>query len=377
MLLLKNVKKMNRIIKRKTKTKIKRRTKSHKKILYFTFILISVLIIFYGILKNLGILKFHTLFKPIFNNSISFKKYQKIFLNKSEMIDNYLSSIPSKYIIEKRTEKEKIKNFLNLKVLSNNNTKNDELKMELINVLNNWINNKNITNINTIFFTQPGSFGNRMTMINNIIFYSELLNIKNLYFNSDYNFLIKNQIITDKLNINIKSYSQINCNDKNILCVSLIGLGFLFYPIVIRPEIKIYILKNEIKRNLPNIEIDSNDLVIHIRSGDIFSTNIVYTYGQPPLCFYQKILNEFKFKNIYLIAQNKENPVINNLLSEFPKIIYKENNIETDIAYLSNAYNLVGSKSSFSFMSIKLNDILKNYWEYDIFTIPQKFIFYI
>ena len=83
--------------------------------------------------------------------------------------------------------------------------------------------------------------------------------------------------------------TEINFNDSAILCVSL-WTGFCLNPIKIKPEIRIYILKNEIFQNLPYIEIDQSALYIHIRSGDIFKNYINKHYSQPPLCFYQKIL---------------------------------------------------------------------------------------
>ena len=46
-----------------------------------------------------------------------------------------------------------------------------------------------------------------------------------------------------------------------------------------------------------------------------------------------------------------------------------------DLAYLSNAYNLVVSISSFVITIIKFNDNLKKFWEYDIYKNSGKFIF--
>lgn len=117
--------------------------------------------------------------------------------------------------------------------------------------------------------------------------------------------------------------------------------------------------------------IDQNDLVIHIRSGDIFKSLHSY-YSQPPLCFYKSILNNNIFKNIFIIAINKENPTINHLLKEFSNIIYKKNSLEKDFSYLINAYNLVGSVSSFLMTIIKFNDNLNNYWDYDIYRKSEK-----
>ena len=63
-------------------------------------------------------------------------------------------------------------------------------------------------------------------------------------------------------------------------------------------------------KNLKKISINHNDLYIYIRSGDIF-IKPHHKYKQPPLCFYKKVLDNYTFKNIYLIAENKSNPVIN------------------------------------------------------------------
>ena len=313
------------------------------------------------------------------NNNISLQnnKKQIFFLNKTEIINNYYFSLPSEYDNEKRNEIKKLDKLLSLKTLSKDKNKNNyfELKMKLLAELNTLRKGKNFTNIEAIFIVNPGYFGNRMIMLNNIIFYFEILNITNIYLNSKYNWIIKNRIITDKIKIFLINPSKIDCNSINIICISF-EIGFLFFPIIIKPELRINILKYEIKRNLPNVEIDPKALYIHIRSGDIFTTNINSEYAQPPLCFYQKILYKFTFTKIYLISGSNNNPIINKLLIEFPNIFFKKNDIVQSIAYLSNAYNLVGSISSFLLMSIRLNNNLKIFWEYDLLKISLKFIFF-
>ena len=139
------------------------------------------------------------------------------------------------------------------------------------------------------------------------------------------------------------------------------------------PEIRINILKNEIRKNLPKLDIDQNDLYIHIRAGNIFSNDINRFYSQPPLCFYQNILYNYKFRNIYIITLKNNNPVINKLLSEFQNIVLTTNSLDVDISILLNAYNLVGSASSFLYTSIILNDNLKNFFDYDILRKSEKF----
>ena len=57
-----------------------------------------------------------------------------------------------------------------------------------------------------------------------------------------------------------------------------------------------------------------DELLIHIRSGDIFSTWVAPTYPQPPLAFYQmvirRLLSEGRITRIKLVFENRLNPVI-------------------------------------------------------------------
>ena len=167
-----------------------------------------------------------------------------------------------------------------------------------------------------------------------------------------------------------------NCNDPNVACFKSLTdpVFFLFFPGYIKPQLRLNLIKDEIKKNLPKVEINPDDLYIHIRSGDIFRPGHHPFYAQPPLCFYKNIINNFKFNNIYIIAENKNNPVIDKLLKQFPNIIYKQQDLSIDIAYLSNCYNLVASVSSFISVLVKFNDNLKKYFEYNIYRNSEKFV---
>ena len=143
----------------------------------------------------------------------------------------------------------------------------------------------------------------------------------------------------------------------------------------IKPKIKINLIRNEIIRNLKKINVDKDDLFIHIRSGGIF----IYPhspYAQPPFCFYRKILNNHKFKNVYLIAENKNNPTIEKILNEYTNVIFKENSIKEDISYLINAYNIVASISSFLVTIVQLNYNLKILFDYNIYKLSEKILTY-
>jgi hypothetical protein len=65
------------------------------------------------------------------------------------------------------------------------------------------------------------------------------------------------------------------------------------------------IFKKQLINNLPKFMTHPNDLYIYFRSGDIFRTFKYYikNYYQPPLCFYIKILIEFKFRKVFYIRK--------------------------------------------------------------------------
>ena len=231
---------------------------------------------------------------------------------------------------------------------------------------------KNISFINNIYINYGLKFGNQLILLNKVIFYCEIIKCKKIILHENNNIYIRNTINDDKFNLTIgtrKSPNDINSND----------LISLYYPhpyyrfLEIRPKNKFYIFKNEILKNIPFINANKNDLYIHIRSGDIFvNPKLGWSYAQPPLCFYETIINNNKFNNIYIISENKLNPVINKLLKKYPNIIYNQNKIELDIAYLAYGYNIVGSLSSFVIDIIKLNDNLRKFWEYDFYHISGK-----
>ena len=163
-----------------------------------------------------------------------------------------------------------------------------------------------------------------------------------------------------------------DCNEENILCSY--EKWDLLYPILIKPEIRINYIKDEILKNIPIVSTDPDDLYMHVRGGDIFTNLTLNVYSQPPLCFYEKIIKSHNFKNIYLISQDNLNIVVDSLIKEYPKIIFNINNFETDISLLAHAYHIACSIGSFPISAIKLNDNLKELYEFDIGRLPEKII---
>ena len=238
---------------------------------------------------------------------------------------------------------------------------------------------KYLNNIEYIHFDVNFKFGNQLIVLNKLIFYSEIIGIKKIFINDNNNLYLKRKVYDKKFNLSIETINPMN--NPFIWRYSLLSFCWDFFYVFfnLKIENRLEVVKDEILRNLPNVNVNQNDLYIHFRGGDIFkkvlTPNFAPGYAQFPLCFYEKIINENNFKNIYLICQDKSNPVIEILEKKYKNVItYANNSIDIDIAYLSHAYNIIGSVSSFITEIIKLNDNLKNFWEYDIYQMKHKFI---
>ena len=222
--------------------------------------------------------------------------------------------------------------------------------------------------VETLFLDDMSNFGNCIVKINNIIFDCEIVGCHTIIINAPHS-LIKNPIYIKKLNITIIPSSEINCTDEFTLCKRN-----YFDPIFVKSQIRTQYLKEEIMRNIPKVNIDPNALYINLRGGDIFRMATNTHYSQPPLCFYEKIINNNKFSNIYIISNDRQNVVLDALINKYNNIIFRHDNYESDIASLVQASNVVASVSSFFFAAIKFNDNLKNLWEYDFLRLCEKFL---
>ena len=60
--------------------------------------------------------------------------------------------------------------------------------------------------------------------------------------------------------------------------------------------------------------ISSEDLTVFLRSGDIFTEKPNPNYGQPPLSFFRKVIEENTWKKVFLMAEDDSNPTLTELL---------------------------------------------------------------
>ena len=327
----------------------------------------------------------------IFVNEIflinKYKVIQKQLLNhKISSLPNYFKELLNYYFYYDslgydKVKYKEIKNLISLFSLNDlsklkNNITKYKMKNELLNELQK---NPKKLKVNSsledkiVYVDKSFHFGNSLVLLNNLIYYCEILNIKSIYLNSNYKWPISQNISYEKMNISIISTININLNDDNII---IFDKKLIYFQKVFKPEIRINILKSEIKRNLPEIKINESDLYIHIRGGDIFAYKAKgnINYAQPPLCFYIKVISKFKFRNIFILSMDNSNPIIKLLMIEYPQIILTHNSLEIDISILLNAFNLVGSMSSFLTSIIILNENLRNFFEYDNYSLSQKYL---
>ena len=292
----------------------------------------------------------------------------------SVLFNQSLSKISDKYIKYINKEKIRFEKYFYLEEYDDEPTIKNKLKNKLLEKISE-IRKQNTTQITTFFLSRINPFGNNLNCINNAIFYCEILGCNKIILqenNIKRRWLIKEPVYIEKLNITIMQGPKVACNESDILCCY--ETWDLLYPIIIKPDIRTQYIKDEILRNLPNVTTKPDDLYMHIRGGDIFSYLPLNVYMQPPLCFYEKVIKRKKFKNIYLISQDNLNVVVDPLIKKYPKIIFNKNDLETDISLLAHAYHIACSIGSFTLSAIKINNNLKEMYEYDIGRLPEKFI---
>ena len=260
--------------------------------------------------------------------------------------------------------------FLILTLFLHNEKNKNYIKDEFLNLdsIKSQIKEKNLDSFETIY-GGDGNIGNALFILNNLINICENIKCKNVIIPETLGDLIKNKIKIKSTKYKENEITILPPSYKQKMNITLNIDGYLIFRYRYKnKKHKLFFdsLKDEILNNLPTYKVNPDDLYINIRSGDIFLDIKHGSYSQPPLCFYQKIIGENKFQNIYLISNGKENPLVDILLNYYPNIKYMHGTPIEDMSVLVNAYNLVLPISSFPYAGIRLNDNLKILFIYDI-----------
>lgn len=119
---------------------------------------------------------------------------------------------------------------------------------------------------------------------------------------------------------------------------------------------------NYIKLKNINVSKHQNqNISIHIRGGDIF-IKPHKLYVQPPLDYYNKIIDANMHKNISICYGSNNNIVIDKLKNKyinFKNIIFQSSTITNDIQTLIESQTLVSSFSSFVLIPILFSNTIK------------------
>ena len=205
-----------------------------------------------------------------------------------------------------------------------------------------------------------GRFGNNIQQISNAIYYCKE---KNLNFNSPDN---------DFINSFSFNFGTSNCHS---------ALYFFHIPSKLghgRPDFEISDIDSLFKQRreicqkyiYPNLKIDfekifdlSDDVVVlHIRSGDIFSRKnyycpVVSNYLQNPLSYYNHIIN--KYNKAIILTEDYNNPVISEL-EKNDKVEIRILDVKETVQLMLSAKNIVTSGvSSFAIACVLLSKNIK------------------
>ena len=201
--------------------------------------------------------------------------------------------------------------------------------------------------IKSVYLKQYGRLGNNIVQLINAVFFSEILNITTIYVPEGF-CMISKSIINNETRTNIVPSNQIP-NGTVILGPELFDLNFYQS----NPYKWARVFASETLKNLPHVNVRDDDLCIHIRSGDIFSRRPCPIYGQPPLCFYEAIINKWGFKSIFILSEDRWSPVTKPLVEKYnAKLIITDR--PTTISYILSARNLVLSFGTFIPSLLKL-----------------------
>lgn len=207
------------------------------------------------------------------------------------------------------------------------------------------------------------SFGNNIVQIMIAIETALKFGYSNVCFDDCYLFSTNNIHISNssqKTDITGTFYN----NNQIILGKKPISLGYIDhynYINTCRKYITNILNLNKTHFSKINMEKINETLFIHIRSGDIFSTDIHPAYVQPPYSFYKYIIDNNTFSQVVIVTADLQNPCTKKLLDNYPDIIllHSDNQLD-DVSILMQARHFVCGFGTFGYTIAFLNNNLQN-----------------
>ena len=110
-------------------------------------------------------------------------------------------------------------------------------------------------------------------------------------------------------------------------------------------------------------DITANDLVIHVRSGDIYYRERVGNWGQPPAAYYEKIIREGQWSRVFVVCEDNESPVLRPIAALCESLgiehFFQSGTLAEDLVVLASATNLVVGRGTFAPAVVLLNRALE------------------
>lgn len=125
-------------------------------------------------------------------------------------------------------------------------------------------------------------------------------------------------------------------------------------------------------------DFGSEDLVVHLRGGDVYSDDPPHDYGQPPLGFYLAILDTHEWASVTVIHED-DNPVVLAALRQHLEQsgiahTFQSSSLHEDLSVLLAAQNLVVGNGSFARaiceMSLQLKQVFRLAGTYGVGELP-------
>ncbi len=120
---------------------------------------------------------------------------------------------------------------------------------------------------------------------------------------------------------------------------------------------------------LPQSPLPKNECVIHIRSGDIFGDRPHPGYAQPPLAYYQTVIEHARVACVHLVYEDTSNPVIQPLQRYLTtkQIPYKvqSSDVRADIKSLLKGRIVVAGRGTFVPGVLAMSEVVEVLYTYD------------
>jgi len=122
------------------------------------------------------------------------------------------------------------------------------------------------------------------------------------------------------------------------------------------------LVKPEIREGDPRVGED--DLVLHFRSGDAFSTpTLALNHGQPPLSYYLSAVERERPARVWLVFEDRGNPCIDAaetaLRSRGVEVMVQSGTLADDLRLLMSARRLVAGRGTFVYWIAHLSERLQ------------------